>query len=188
MGELGIRHEVDRRGRVREARGRRGEEAVRAAAADEAVAHVGALLRQTGAERGGDGAVRLHEREEFAVGTELKTRVKRQAWNLAVLPRSENQQPRVSGEIGGRKSPAVEPARLVRQEPPPEIHLRAAVVVQFDPVRECAVLVGQRADIRGHDFADDNGGGLMIQKHRRTRSHDECAGKSGEVVTLIWSE
>ncbi len=75
-----------------------------------------------------------------------------------ILPRCEHQQMRSRRNRGFREAPLERLRRVVGQPKASQVHRRGGGIVQLDPVRKIAVLVGQCRPVVRHHFADNDPG------------------------------
>ena len=83
---------------------------------------------------------------------------RRPAGQASVLPRREHQQVFARRHRGFREAPLERLGRIVGQSKAVEADRRVGAVVQLDPVRKVAVLIGECRPVVGHHFADNDAG------------------------------
>jgi len=120
------------------------------------VRDVGKLFGKGWGEFGCDAAVWAEESQIFAAGLEAEIGVQLRAGNRAIFPGREDDEESLGRQIGGGKVPWVLMSRAVSKGPAGEIHVGGLSIVEFDPIAEFVVLIGERVFVVRHELADDH--------------------------------
>ena len=98
----------------------------------------------------------------------------------AIFSRSEEEEETAGRKVGGREGPKFLVRRIVGQSPARQVDRRGGDILEFNPVREVPVRIGECEGVGGHEFRYDHRRIRLRLGEQQQPEDKECAETHGK--------